>query len=168
MPKISERLSARKVESEKRPGYYADGGNLYLRIALSGAKGWIFRFTHGGSTRDMGLGGYPKIGLADARDLAGKGRLAVKQGIDPIERRKTERAAALVAKSVAKAKGLIFKDCARQHISAHEGVVAHSHQALERGAASGSRSGPGCSYESHLPSPSGDATVAPFTQHLVA
>jgi len=41
-----------------------DGGNLYFRVAPSGARGWIFRFTVGGRTRDMGLGAYPQIGLA--------------------------------------------------------------------------------------------------------
>jgi hypothetical protein len=37
------RLSAVKVINVKQPGYYADGGNLYLRVAPGGTKGWIFR-----------------------------------------------------------------------------------------------------------------------------
>jgi hypothetical protein len=45
------RLSAVKVASLKVPGYYADGGRLYLRVAAGGSKGWIFRFTIAGRTR---------------------------------------------------------------------------------------------------------------------
>jgi hypothetical protein len=64
------RLPAIKVAKLKDPGYFADGGNLYFRVAPSGARGWIFRFALGGRTRDMGLGAYPEISLAAARDLA--------------------------------------------------------------------------------------------------
>ena len=55
------RLSAVKVTNLKQPGYYADGGNLYLRVAPGGTKGWIFRFTIAGRTRDAGLGSYPTM-----------------------------------------------------------------------------------------------------------
>src|SRR5205085_5526519 len=61
------RLSSTKIASLRAPGYFADGGNLYLRIAPGGTPGWIFRFTVAGRTRDMGLGSYPEIGLAAAR-----------------------------------------------------------------------------------------------------
>ncbi|MGB7098569.1 MAG: Arm DNA-binding domain-containing protein, partial [Xanthobacteraceae bacterium] len=99
------RLSAIKVAKLKEPGYYADGGNLYFRVApppqgpggfakpASGARGWIFRFALSGRTRDMGLGAYPDISLATARDLAGKFRALVKEGVDPIERRRADRSA---------------------------------------------------------------------------
>ena len=47
------RLSAIKVAKIKGPpGYFADGANLYLRVAPGGSRGWIFRFTIGGRTRD--------------------------------------------------------------------------------------------------------------------
>src|SRR5262249_34249045 len=97
MAKTSERLSALKIKNLKGPGYFADGGNLYFRIAPSGARGWIFRFAIHGRTRDMGLGAYPEIGLADARDLASKCRVLVKQGTDPIDQRRAERTRELVA-----------------------------------------------------------------------
>jgi integrase len=116
MPKISERLSAVQVERTSAPGYYADGDNLYLRVALGGSKGWIFRFATNGRTRDMGLGAFPAIGLAAARKLAGRCRELVKQGLDPIEHRRTERA----AERVAAAKSLTFEECARQYIADHE------------------------------------------------
>jgi hypothetical protein len=58
MARVLNRLSDVAVRAKKRPGYTADGGNLYLRVATSGTKGWIFRFTIDGRTRDAGLGAY--------------------------------------------------------------------------------------------------------------
>jgi Arm DNA-binding domain len=83
MAKTSERLSALKVKNLKGLGYFSDGGNLYFRIAPGDARGWIFRFAMHGRTRDMGLGAYPEISLADARELAAKCRVLLKQGIRP-------------------------------------------------------------------------------------
>ncbi|MFZ2068519.1 MAG: integrase arm-type DNA-binding domain-containing protein [Xanthobacteraceae bacterium] len=99
-----------------QPGYFADGGNLYFRVAPSGARGWIFRFALGGRTRDMGLGAYPEISLAAARKLAEKFRRLIQEGVDPIEHRRTERA----AQRVASAKVLTFDECARAFIADHE------------------------------------------------
>ena len=105
-----------KLAGLKGPGYYADGGNLYFRIAPGGSCGWIFRYTMGGRARDMGLGAYPQISLAAARKLAANCRELVKEGIDPIERRRINRA----AQRVAAARSLTFDDCARDYIADHE------------------------------------------------
>jgi integrase len=124
--KTSSRLSALKVASLERPGYYADGANLYFRIApgktpdegpqSGGARGWIFRFARQHRTRDMGLGPYPQISLATARKLASKCRELVNQGVDPIEHRRAE----IAAQRVAAAKALTFDECAREFLKDHE------------------------------------------------
>lgn len=116
MAQVIGRLSATKVANLKAPGYHADGGNLYFRVAPSGARGWIFRFTVGGRTRDMGLGAYPEIGLAAARELAEKSRKLVKEGLDPIEQRRHSRAVQRVAASKTKT----FDDCVREYIDDNE------------------------------------------------
>ncbi len=116
MAQTISRLSAISVPN-KKPGYHADGANLYLRVApKGGGRGWIFRFAMGGRTRDMGLGSYPEISLATARELAGRFRGLVKEGIDPVERRRIERA----GQRVAAAKNLTFDECAREYIKEHE------------------------------------------------
>jgi integrase len=56
----------------------------------------MLRFKRGGPARDMGLGPYPAIGLLAARDLAHKARQLIAQGLDPIETRKAEQAAAKI------------------------------------------------------------------------
>jgi integrase len=113
---IIGRLSAVSI-GKKTPGYHADGSCLYLRVAPKGAgRGWIFRYANNGKTRDMGLGSFPGISLAAARELAAECRKQVKQGIDPIERRRAERA----RRSVEAAKTLSFDNCALEYIKEHE------------------------------------------------
>src|SRR5437016_1494136 len=116
MARTIGKLSAVKVQRLKAPGYYADGGNLYFRIAEGGARGWIFRFRMHGRTRDAGLGSFPTISLAQARRQASKFREMVASGVDPIERRKADRTAARIAT----AKALTFDECATAYITAHE------------------------------------------------
>jgi integrase len=111
------RLSAVKVSSAKAPGYYGDGGNLYFRVAPGGTRGWIFRFAMHGRTRDMGLGPYPDVSLAKARDLAAGCREQVRAGVDPIEDRKARRAAS----HLASVRAMTFDECCRGYIAAHEG-----------------------------------------------
>src|SRR5215510_4099432 len=115
MTRILHRLSAVGVDATKAPGYYADGGGLYLRVAPGGTRAWIFRFTLGGKTRDGGLGPYPTVSLAKARAAAERCRQFVVAGVDPIEARKRERQAAL-----AETKIMTFRDCGAAVIASHE------------------------------------------------
>jgi integrase len=110
------RLSAVKVQGLKRPCYFADGGNLYLRVAQGGTKGWMFRFAMHGKTRDMGLGRYPDVSLAKAREIATECRRMLATGIDPIEARKDDRAAAQLEAT----KSMTFDQCSAAYIAAHE------------------------------------------------
>ena len=41
MPRAIGRLTALKVEKAKKPGMYADGGGLYLRVTPEGARNWV-------------------------------------------------------------------------------------------------------------------------------
>ena len=63
-------LSAARVKAIKKPGMHGDGNGLYLRVTGSGSRSWMQRIVIHGRRRDMGLGSYPAIGLAEARALA--------------------------------------------------------------------------------------------------
>ena len=63
-----KRLSAVKVDKERRPGLYADGLGLYLQITPGGTKSWIYRYRVGSKLRDIGLGSIHAVSLAQARD----------------------------------------------------------------------------------------------------
>jgi integrase len=110
------RLSAKTVESTKlAAGLYADGGNLLLQVTPTGSRSWIFRFKRHGKVRDMGLGGFPAVGLATARNLAQDAREAVAAGKDPIGERDARRA----LERVARANGKTFRAAAEEYLAAH-------------------------------------------------
>jgi len=109
------KLSALKVEREKQPGMYCDGGGLYLRVTHDGTKNWVFRFMLNGRARWMGMGPLHTVNLSEARKRAGEHRLQRHDGIDPIEARRAER---LQARLDA-AKAITFKECADGYIKAH-------------------------------------------------
>ena len=78
------RLTDRGVRALDRPGKYGDGGGLYLNIARGGSKSWLQRVTVDGKRREIGLGGYPAVTLAQARRRAANNKAAVADGRDPL------------------------------------------------------------------------------------
>ena len=83
------KLTAAKVKALKAPGFYADGGTLFLRVAPGGSKQWMQRLTINRSRHDLGLGGYPLVSLAEAREKAFANRKLARSGGDPLrEKRK--------------------------------------------------------------------------------
>jgi hypothetical protein len=70
-------------------GKHHDGDGLYFDKKIRGAS-WMFKFTLNGLSREMGLGRFPDITLAKARELAGKARSQRAEGIDPIAKRDAE------------------------------------------------------------------------------
>ena len=63
MTRAIGRLTALKVEKPKRPGMYADGGGLYLRVTPQGARNWVLRYMLNRRPRWMGLGPLACIAL---------------------------------------------------------------------------------------------------------
>lgn len=83
------KLTALKVKALQKPGRYGDGSGLYLVVRPSGSKSWVQRAMVDGRRRDMGLGGYPVVSLAVARERAAANLTAVAVGHDPqAERRR--------------------------------------------------------------------------------
>ena len=78
------KLSAAKIRALSAAGMYGDGGGLYLRVAPGGSKQWIYRAAIGGKRRAIGLGGYPAVSLAKARDKAQANRAAIADGRNPL------------------------------------------------------------------------------------
>jgi integrase len=121
------KLTALGVAKAKAPGMYGDGGGLYLQITGDGkqkiAKSWIFRYRFKGHVskagkplaREMGLGSFDTWTLAEARERARQQRQLLDQGLDPIGARKTQEAAALLAR----AQTVSFEQCAKDYIRDH-------------------------------------------------
>lgn len=76
------------------PGKHLDGAGLWLVVRDDGGAQWVLRVTVHGKRREMGLGGFPALGLADARAVADRWRAVATAGRDPIKEREAERRAA--------------------------------------------------------------------------
>src|SRR5215469_11975723 len=83
-----------KLWKEGLPSRRADGGcpGLYLKITGPKAASWVLRYQLNGRRSEMGLGSYPALGLAQARETAREQRkLARVDRIDPLANRQAER-----------------------------------------------------------------------------
>ena len=80
-------LSATRVRALKEPGRHSDGGGLYLYISKTGSKSWVLRITVDGRRRDIGLGAFPSVSLAQAREKTTGIRTVVADGRDPLAER---------------------------------------------------------------------------------
>lgn len=75
-------------------GKHCDGAGLWLVVRDDGGAQWVLRVTVHGRRREMGLGGFPALGLADARKMAERWRKLAVAGRDPIKEREAEERAA--------------------------------------------------------------------------
>ena len=98
MPKVKQNgLTTARVKSVVKPGVYSDGGGLYLKVLDGGARRWVFRGRLNGQAVARGLGGFPGVSLADAREKAREYRQTMRDGVDPAE---AKRDRAKVAKGI--------------------------------------------------------------------
>ncbi|MBU0641856.1 MAG: integrase arm-type DNA-binding domain-containing protein [Alphaproteobacteria bacterium] len=121
MPRIAKELSALDVKRLTHPGKgrnftYAVGGvsGLYLQLTPNTGRTWLLRVKVGDKRREIGLGGYPDVTLAIARERARETKDKIRQGIDPIE----ERKAAKASLSTAQRRGLSFADAVDKCLAA--------------------------------------------------
>jgi len=108
MARKAKERSALEVGRINTNGLHAVGGipGLYLQVKAP-ARTWILRATIGARRRDMGLGAYPEVGLAQARDKAREARQLIDKGADPIETRREARSALKAAVAASKT----FNEC---------------------------------------------------------
>ena len=118
MAKKSKEFSALEVGRINEVGYHHVGGvaGLVMQVTKTGTKSWLFRVLVGGKRREIGLGGYPDVTLAGAREKARELREKIKTGIDPV----AERQAARSALAAAVASAMNFQQAAEKYIAANE------------------------------------------------
>lgn len=119
MPIKAKDMTALQVARLRHPGR---GGNatfavgnvagLLLQCTEGGARTWLLRTVVGTKRREIGLGGYPDVPLADAVRRAREAKEKIRNGVDPVEERKAARAA-LAAQQ---ARGLTFKDAVDRYL----------------------------------------------------
>ena len=87
--RLHSALTDRAVKAATEPGRMFDGQGLFLLVTPGGAKIWKQRITVKGRRQELGLGPYPVVTLAKARDVALENRRMVRDGLSPkVERRR--------------------------------------------------------------------------------
>lgn len=121
MPRVARELTALEVKKLSHSGgrsnsTFAVGGvsGLMLQITPKGGRTWLLRTTVGNRRREIGLGGYPDVSLAQARERARETKDAVRNGVDPVEERKAARSAIIREQQ----RGLTFADAVEQYLEA--------------------------------------------------
>ncbi len=122
MPRIAKELSALEVKRLSRPGWHAVGGVAGLLLQIRepqkvGAqpRSWILRIRAAGQRQVVGLGSYPQVSLAEAREQAKKLALGAKGGTDILAEKRARRSAQVAAA----AKSKTFRECAAAYMEAH-------------------------------------------------
>jgi integrase len=94
------KLNAMVVKGLTRPGRYSDGDGLHLYVRSAERRQWVLRYTApDGRRRDMGLGDFPAVGLAEARLAAEAARKLLREGHDPVAIRQAQKAESIAART---------------------------------------------------------------------
>lgn len=147
MAREARRLGEKQVATLKSPGFHPVGGVSGLGLKVTAKRGitqegvarsWILRLATGemrisasgrsyAVRRDFGLGGYPDVSLAEARQRASKIREQMRAGIDPVEEKKAQR----LAQQAALAKIRTFEDVAQECHSVRQSEFKNAKHAAQ-------------------------------------
>ena len=86
------KLTDAQLRNLSEPGKHFDGGGLYLELTKAGGRYWRLKYRHGGKEKRLAFGVYPAVGLKQARDLTAEARKVLKDGGDPGELRRADKA----------------------------------------------------------------------------
>jgi hypothetical protein len=103
-----------------KPLAKADGDGLTFTLSAADMAGWILRYRHGGRRRELTIGRYPDIGLAEARGIATLKRAEVQQGRNPAAEKQKAKATA--------ARDWTVRDLAKDYRAKKLVSLAHSTQ----------------------------------------
>ncbi|MEQ8249418.1 MAG: integrase arm-type DNA-binding domain-containing protein [Alphaproteobacteria bacterium] len=131
MPKIAKELSATEVRRLTQQGVHAVGGvsGLLLQVTDTGARSWILRTKIGPRRREIGLGGFPEVPLATARDKAREAKELIRNGVDPIAQRRAARVALIAADG----KAITFKEAAEKFLGSKTAEFKNAKHAAQWG-----------------------------------
>jgi integrase len=85
-------IQARKAKSQDKPYKLPDEKGLYLYVTPRGGKLWRYDYRHNGKRKTLSFGAYPDVSLFDARNKLLEARKVLAAGVDPMAKRKAEKA----------------------------------------------------------------------------
>jgi len=90
-------IEIKRAKPQQKSYRLSDSGGLHLVISPAGGKLWRWKYRFEGKEKLMGLGKYPQVPLAMARERHSEGRKLLATGVDPIVQRKAKKTAELVS-----------------------------------------------------------------------
>lgn len=114
MLKRAKEMSAVGVRKLKTPGFHAVGGvsGLGIKINHANGKSWVLRTVVGLKRRDIGLGGFPDVQLASAREKARELKGLILKGLDSVVERRAVQAAIITAQQ----QGMTFSEAVERYL----------------------------------------------------
>lgn len=94
-------LQLRRWVAAKEPLSRSDGDGLTFTLSEFGTATWVLRYSRGPRRRELTIGNYPDMGVAEARKRARAYRVRIDSGEDPASDKKTAKARARHAMTVA-------------------------------------------------------------------
>lgn len=123
MPKRIKKLGPRDLHNVPEGIHFVGGvGGLTLQVKAPRHPGnrrpasWVLRVYVGSKRRNLGLGSYPEVSLAEARQRASEFKRLCSEGIDPIQKRYEQRRQA----DAERAANATFLEVAESYLSTHE------------------------------------------------
>ena len=111
-------VSIRNAKGKEKPYKLSDGGGLYLLVNSKGSKYWRLKYTLNGKEKTLSLGVYPGVSMAGARTEAKKAKEHLRQGIDPVIRRRQEKM---------KSASNIFRNISEEWFNQQKGIWTENH-----------------------------------------
>ncbi|MFC1776927.1 tyrosine-type recombinase/integrase [Pseudomonadota bacterium] len=81
----------RLARPKKNTYTMTDGKGMFLMIKPNGSKLWRYRYRLNGKQKPYAIGAYPEVSLAQAREELLAARKLVKEGIDPVQHRRSTK-----------------------------------------------------------------------------
>ena len=120
MPRIAKELGPLDVKRLATAGLHPVGGvaGLMLQVSPTGTRSWLLRARVGSKRREIGLGAFPGVTLALAREKAQATRDEIAKGVDPVAERAAARQTVVQQQQQEKALNWTFRRCAEAYIKA--------------------------------------------------
>lgn len=90
-------VAIRSIKTTGEKQKFSDDGGLQLWVSEKGTKTWRFAYRFHGKQKDVVLGQYPEVGLAEARKKRGEAKTQLAKGIDPGKQKKIDKLTKAIA-----------------------------------------------------------------------
>ena len=89
-------IQIKSIKPTDKPQKVYEGAGFYVYISPTGTKSFRFDYSFAGKRKTLTIGKYPALSLLNARERLNNARQAIEKGLDPADKKKADKAAAVV------------------------------------------------------------------------